>query len=340
MLDSTLQQFLFKLPPEKAHCLAMQALEVKLKLGGLPAVPVVASRQVMGLNFANPIGLAAGFDKNGAHIDALATLGFGFIEIGAVTPKPQTGNPSPRIFRLPEVAGIINRMGFNNEGADKICQNVRAKGKKFSECGGVLGINLGKNASTEHAAVVNDYEMVLQKFYEVGDFFTVNVSSPNTDNLRDWQIGDDFTHLLSRVIAKRDELAEGAGRRAPITVKIAPDNDDATLLKIATSVKNCGVDGVIACNTTVERPPDVLSLPHGGESGGLSGKPLAPRATQVVKLLRDNLPPNIAVIGVGGIMSTADMQQKLEAGADLVQIYTGLIYNGPNFVRELLASLK
>lgn len=335
MLYSLIQPFIFKLPPEQAHCLAMQALEFKLKIGGYTPPPKVAARQVMGLNFSNPVGLAAGFDKNGQHVDALGNLGFGFIEIGGVTPKAQPGNPRPRIFRLPEIKGIINRMGFNNVGADEVARNLKNR-----QYGGIVGVNLGKNATTSQDDAITDYITGIEKLYAVGDFFTLNLSSPNTANLRDWQHGDAFINLVNRVINKRDELANASGKYAPIAVKISPDNEESALLQMIEAIKQCGIEGVIATNTTIERPPAILDFPYAKEQGGLSGLPLKEQSTQVVRLLRQNLPSSVAIIGVGGIMTADDMQEKFDAGADLIQFYTGLVYNGPNFPQQLLNALE
>ncbi len=335
MIYNLLQPFIFLTPPEKAHCMAMQALELKLKVCGNQPIPQVASKKIMGLDFPNPIGLAAGFDKNGEHVDALGNLGFGFIEIGGVTPKPQAGNPQPRIFRLPQVHGLINRMGFNNVGANQVAVNL--KNKQYS---GIIGINLGKNATTPHEEAINDFLIGLEKLHAVGDFFTINVSSPNTANLREWQHGHYFLQLLTNVLKKRDSLTEINGKRVPILVKISPDNDEAALNEIINTISQCEIDGVIACNTTVARPVALSNLKHGAETGGLSGQLLGEKSTRIIRLLRQKLPASTAIIGVGGIMNAEDMHEKLAAGADLIQFYTGLVYNGPSFAQQLIASLN
>ena len=323
---------LFAFPPETAHCMAMEALEWRLRWRGLPPPPQRGGRRIMGLTFANPVGLAAGFDKNAAHINAVGSLGFGFIEVGGVTPKPQPGNPQPRIFRLPQADALINRMGFNNVGAAAVATNL--KRRRFT---GVVGVNLGKNADSDDTAA--DYSHCLEVLYPHGDFFTVNISSPNTKDLRDWQHGERLNNLLSVVAGKRNALADQHGRRAPLAIKIAPDLDDDVLPEIAAAVVRHDIDAVVACNTTTQRPAAVRALPHGNEKGGLSGKPLAARTTAVIKILRQHLPPETAIIGVGGIFSAADADEKIAAGADLVQLYTGLVYRGPNLVTEVINRL-
>ena len=288
----------------------------------------------MGLEFPNRLGLAAGFDKNGGDVDALATMGFGFIEIGAITPRPQPGNAPPRLFRLPQAQALINRMGFNNCGASRAVKNLVSRRYR-----GVLGINLGKNAATPLSEAAGDYEECLGQLYDSGDFFTINISSPNTAGLRDFQQGENLRALLQQVLKKRDELAKIHNRRAPVAVKISPDLSDEEIHTVADTATKCGIDGVIACNTTNARPPSVSGLRHAAEEGGLSGKPLAARATAVIKILRSGLPNDIAIIGVGGIQSVSDAQEKLQAGAQLLQIYTGLIYQGPGLAMKIIKAL-
>lgn len=326
---------LFALPPERAHALAMRALECRLRLAGLPPPPAAAARTVMGLPLANPVGLAAGFDKNAAHVDALATLGFGFIEVGGVTLHPQHGNPPPRLFRLPPAQALINRMGFNSHGAAAVAANLEKR-----RYHGIVGVNIGKNAGVDGDDAIGNYAGCLETLYPHGDFFTINVSSPNTENLRDWQQHDALRRLLAALIQKRDALAQTHGRRAPLAVKIAPDIGNDDMRGIAALARELGIDGIVAVNTTTARPPDLAALPHGGERGGLSGAPLAARATEAIKTLRAELPPHIALIGVGGIASAADAREKLAAGADLIQLYTGLIYRGAGLPRDIIHALR
>ena len=332
--SSVIRHLLFALPPETAHQLALTALQARA-LCSHAQPPTVMPRQVMGLNFPNPLGLAAGFDKDGAYTDALTTLGFGFLEVGAITPQPQAGTAKPRIFRLPTASALINRMGFNNCGAKKAAGHLRQRRQAS-----IIGINIGKNANTPPRQAADDYAQCLQMLYDVGDFFTVNVSSPNTPGLRDLQEKDTLHRLLDAVISKRDNLAAAYGQRKPIAVKLSADLDDDALAAAAEAIAAAGADGVIAVNTTTTRPPFLQHLPAAKESGGLSGRPLAARATAMLRALRQLLPKETALIGVGGIFSGADAHEKLSAGADLVQIYTGLIYEGPALPRRILAYLQ
>ena len=288
----------------------------------------------MGLHFANPLGLAAGFDKNASHIDALGGLGFGFVEVGAVTPRPQAGNAKPRVFRLPTQRALINRMGFNNAGAAAAAVALRRR-----QYAGVVGVNLGKNAQTAEANAAADYCEALETLYDFGDFFTINVSSPNTPGLQNLQHGERLKALLAAVVAKRDSLAARRGKRAPIAVKLSPDLSDRELQEAAATVANGGGDGVVACNTTQERPPAVAASQHGKEAGGLSGLPLAERALRAVEVLRAALPAGFAIVGVGGIFGADDAKRRLAAGADLLQIYTGLVYEGPGLPRRIISAL-
>lgn len=325
---------LFLLPPEAAHKTALCALRMRVKINGLSPPISTNPTTAMGLEFPNRLGLAAGFDKNGGDVDALATMGFGFIEIGAITPKPQPGNAPPRLFRLSQAQALINRMGFNNCGASRAVKNLAPRRYR-----GVLGINLGKNAATPLSEAAGDYEECLSRLYDSGDFFTINISSPNTAGLRDLQQGENLQALLQQVLKKRDELAKTHNRRAPVAVKISPDLSDEEIHTVADTITKCGIDGVIACNTTNARPSSVTGLRCAAEEGGLSGKPLAARATAVIKTLRSGLPDDIAIIGVGGIQSVSDAQEKLQAGAQLLQIYTGLIYQGPGLAMKIIKAL-
>ena len=334
MLSSLAHRFLLSLPPESAHQAAMRALEWRLTLSGLPPLRRRNERRVMGLSFANPVGLAAGFDKNGEYVDALATLGFGFIEVGGVTPLPQEGNALPRVFRLPAARALINRMGLNNVGAVGVAENL--KRRRYA---GVVGVNVGKNAATTGTAVIEDYLSCLTTLYPWGDFFTLNVSSPNTEGLRRWQQGEALTGLLRAAVECRERLATTHGKRKPLAIKIDPDLSEEDLEFVARAVTDCGVDGVVACNTTVERPAELRALPNADEAGGLSGGPLTKRSTAVIRSLRQWLPPSTAIIGVGGIFNVADAEEKLAAGADLVQIYTGFIYEGADLPRRLIEGI-
>jgi dihydroorotate dehydrogenase len=336
MLYRAIRPLLFALDPETAHRLSLKSLDLLARLGAAwliaseaPPLPVRA----MGLHFPNPLGLAAGLDKNGEHIDGLAALGFGFLEIGAVTPRPQPGNPRPRLFRLREADALINRLGFNNLGVDALVENLRGCGYR-----GVLGVNIGRNFDTPNERAADDYIACLRKVYAHASFVTANVSSPNTRELRALQAPDSFDALIAALAAERDALAARHGRRVPLAVKIAPDADEGAIEMIADRVVSRGIDAVIATNTTVSRE-GVEHLRASAEHGGLSGAPLRARATAVVAKLRRALPANIAIIGVGGIASAADAREKLDAGANLVQIYTALVYRGPKLVGEIVRGL-
>ena len=287
----------------------------------------------MGLEFPNPVGLAAGMDKNGDHIDALGTFGFGFIEAGTVTPRPQPGNPKPRIFRLIPAQGVINRMGFNNEGVDALVANVKRQ-KAFRRRGGIIGLNIGKNATTPIEQALDDYVIGLQKVYEHADYVAVNISSPNTKDLRALQGTKELTGLLAGLRDERRRLEDRHHVRVPLAVKIAPDLDDAAIPLVADILVEHGVDAVIATNTTITRDK-VKGLLHSEQTGGLSGRPLTERATAVIDLLSRHLKGTLPIIGVGGIMNGEDAVEKMQAGASLVQVYTGFIYSGPDVVAEL-----
>ncbi|MBI3903617.1 MAG: quinone-dependent dihydroorotate dehydrogenase [Nitrosomonadales bacterium] len=329
-----LRPLLFTLDPETAHHATLDALKKAHKLGLLCAKhPADNPRTVMGLAFPNPVGLAAGLDKNGEYIDALAALGFGFIEIGTVTPRPQPGNPKPRMFRLPEAQGIINRMGFNNLGVDALIENVqRAKHT------GILGINIGKNADTPIEKAADDYLIGLRKVYAHASYVAINISSPNTKNLRQLQGGDELDALLAQLKAEQEKLAEQHGKYVPLAVKIAPDLDGEQIKQIAALLMRHHIDGVIATNTTLSRA-GVENLQHGKEMGGLSGAPVREKSTAVIRQLAAELQGALPIIGVGGILSGADAVGKIQAGAALVQIYSGMIYRGPDLVGESIAAL-
>ncbi len=332
MLYSPLRSLLFTLPPEIAHHFTLHSLNTlhhlnlsKHFFGKSPHAPCT----VMGLNFPNPVGLAAGMDKNAEYIDSLAALGFGFIEVGTVTPRPQAGNPSPRLFRLPAARAIINRMGFNNHGVNRLLDNVQKA--RFS---GILGINIGKNFDTPLEKAVDDYLIALHKVYAHADYVTVNISSPNTPGLRQLQQGDELDCMLNALKQAQQELADQHNKYVPLAVKIAPDLSEAELTVIADKLLAYNIDGVIATNTTLSRV-GVENWPYANEKGGLSGAPLLARATEVVQQLSAALQGKIPIIAVGGVMSGADAQEKFKAGASLVQIYTGLIYRGPVLVKEI-----
>ena len=320
---------LFALDAESAHHATLESLKIAAAAGiaGLCAPRAdAAPRTVMSLQFPNPVGLAAGLDKNGEYIDALAALGFGFIEIGTVTPRPQPGNPRPRMFRLPAARAIINRMGFNNHGVDALIANVQRA--RFR---GVLGINIGKNFDTPLERAADDYMICLRKVYPHASYVAVNISSPNTKNLRQLQRSDELGRLLATLQGERARLADQYGRRVPLALKIAPDLEPAEVAAIADLLVTHGIDAVIATNTTVAKDA-VQHLPHGTEAGGLSGAPLTAQATNIVALLARALSGAVPVIGVGGIMDGTDAAARIAAGASLIQLYTGLVYAGPALV--------
>jgi len=328
---------LFALDPERAHDMTLCGLDALAASGALRAAagaPVDDPVELLGLRFGNRVGLAAGLDKNAAHVDALAQMGFGFVEVGTVTPRPQPGNPHPRMFRLPAASALINRMGFNNQGLDVFVSNVECL--RFQ---GVLGLNIGKNADTPIERATDDYAAGLRRVWPHASYVTVNISSPNTKNLRQLQGGDELTAMLAALGAERTQLRRTHGRDVPMLVKIAPDLDDAQIEAIARVLVEQSVDGVIATNTTVSRVA-VAGLPHADEAGGLSGAPVLEASNRVIRALRQLLPPRYPIIGVGGVMSGADARAKLAAGADLVQLYTGLVYRGPALVGECARALR
>ncbi len=322
---------LFSLDPETSHHLS-------LRLSGLvgfafPKVPSCPVR-ALGLEFPNPVGLAAGLDKNAEHIDALAALGFGFIEVGTVTPRPQPGNPKPRLFRLPQAQALVNRFGFNNVGVDAFMQNVSR-----SRWRGILGINIGKNADTPAERAVDDYEICLEKVYSQASYVTLNISSPNTQGLRDLQQREQVETLLTRLSSKRERLANRHGKRVALLLKVSPDLEKEHVTAIAQAVRRHGIEGVIATNTSVSRA-GVEGLPHAEEPGGLSGAPIRDRATGVLRMFADELRGEATLVGAGGILAASDTREKIAAGASLVQLYTGLIYRGPDLVSECVSAFR
>lgn len=327
---------LFQFDAEASHDFTLKTLKTAERLGALklfPPPPACRPRQVMGITFSNPVGLAAGLDKNAAVIDGMAALGFGFIEVGTVTPRPQPGNPKPRLFRVREAQGIVNRFGFNNLGVDNLIDNVKATKYK-----GVLGINIGKNFDTPMENAVDDYLICMRKVYEYTSYITVNISSPNTKNLRALQEKDALSNLLATLKLEQTKLANQYGKYVPVALKIAPDLELEQINEIADLLMEHKIDGVIATNTTVARDM-VQGMEHSEEAGGLSGAPVREKSTLVVRQLSQRLQGALPIIGVGGILSGADAVEKIAAGADLVQVYSGLIYKGPKLVHEICKSL-
>lgn len=332
-----MQNLLFRLPPETAHDLTLAGLDVGQKLGLLEHIvhkPAALPVRVMGLNFPNPIGLAAGLDKNADHLDALGALGFGFIEVGTVTPVAQWGNAKPRMFRLPEHQAIINRMGFNNHGLEHLVDRVSRRSYP-----GILGINVGKNKETPNEGSANDYRKGIAAVYVYADYITVNVSSPNTPGLRDLQFGDPLKALMSAIKSEQASCHQDTGRYVPIAIKIAPDLEDEGIRFIASALKESGLDGVIATNTTISRDA-VAGDKHADEAGGLSGLPVRERSTRVIKALYAELGEALPIIGVGGVTDGNSAAEKIRAGAKLVQIYTGLIYRGPGLIDESVEAIR
>jgi dihydroorotate dehydrogenase len=334
-LYPVIRPLLFALEPEHAHHLTLSALSTLGRQGllGNPPPPTSTAVRVMGIDFPNRVGLAAGLDKNGAAIDGLAALGFGFVEVGTVTPLAQPGNARPRMFRLTDHEALINRMGFNNDGLAAFLANIAR-----SRYRGVLGLNIGKNAATPNELAVNDYLAGLRGVYPRASYVAVNISSPNTSGLRELQAGDALDRLLGSLKEEQGRLARAHGRYVPIAVKIAPDLDQDAIHDIATRLRAHAIDGVIATNTTLDRGK-VSKSKYASEAGGLSGAPLTDASTTVIAWLKSELGDALPIIGVGGIMSGADALAKLSAGATLVQIYTGLIYRGPRLIGECLASI-
>ena len=337
---SLIRKALFSLDAEQAHNLTVQLLKIagysplNSLLKAVLACPVGSGKTVMGLHFKNPIGLAAGADKNGEAIDGFGALGFGFIEVGTVTPLAQEGNPKPRQFRLIEAEGIINRNGFNNLGIDYLLENV-----KKSKYDGVLGINIGKNKVTPIEHGKDDYLFCLNKAYNYADYITINISSPNTPDLRQLQYGDALDDLLQSIKARQNVLAEQYNKYVPIAVKIAPDLNEAEVVQIADTLCRHHIDGVIATNTTISRET-VNGIKNAQEIGGLSGKPLQHQSTQIITRLASELQGRLPIIGSGGIVSVAQAEEKIAAGAELLQLYSGLIYHGPQLVKALVSATK
>jgi dihydroorotate dehydrogenase len=322
---------LFKLNPETSHDLTLDLLGAAGRLGfarRFVRQPADLPVTVMGLDFPNPVGLAAGLDKNGDAIDGLAGLGFGFVEIGTVTPRPQPGNPRPRLFRLPQADAIINRMGFNNRGVDYLLQRV-----SNARYNGILGINIGKNFDTPVERAEDDYLICLERVYDAASYITVNVSSPNTPGLRSLQFGDSLKQLLASLSVRREALALARGLRVPVAIKIAPDMTDEETALVATAIREAGMDAIIATNTTLSRE-GVEMLAHANEAGGLSGAPVREKSTHTVKVLADTLGGSLPIIAVGGVTEGAHAAEKIKAGASLVQLYSGFVYRGPDLIRE------
>lgn len=336
MLYRLARSAIFKLDAEKAHDLAIQNFSrftgTPLDLfyrQHVPDRPV----EVMGITFKNPVGLAAGLDKNGECIEAFGAMGFGFVEVGTVTPRPQPGNDKPRLFRVIPAEGIINRFGFNNLGVDNLIENV-----KKANYDGVIGINIGKNKDTPIEKGAEDYLICMDKVYPYAGYITVNISSPNTPGLRTLQYGEMLDDLLSQLKEKQKELAEKHGKYVPLTLKIAPDLEDHEIKQIAESLIKNKIDGVIATNTTLDRSL-VKDMPHCDEAGGLSGRPLQNRSTEVIRMLAEELDGALPIIGVGGIDSAVSAREKMAAGASLVQIYSGFIYHGPKLVKDIVTNI-
>ncbi|MGH8354510.1 MAG: quinone-dependent dihydroorotate dehydrogenase [Pseudomonas sp.] len=330
------RELLFQLSPETSHELSIDLIGAggRLGLNGLLSkAPASLPVRVMGLDFPNPVGLAAGLDKNGDAIDGFAQLGFGFVEIGTVTPRPQPGNPKPRLFRLPEAEAIINRMGFNNQGVDHLLARVKAA--KFK---GVLGINIGKNFDTPVERAVDDYLLCLDKVYPHASYVTVNLSSPNTPGLRSLQFGDSLKQLLEALRQRQEDLAQQHGKRVPLAIKIAPDMSDEETAQVAAALLEAGMDAVIATNTTLARE-GVEGLAFADQAGGLSGAPVRAKSTHTVKVLAGELGGRLPIIAVGGITEGQHAAEKIAAGASLVQIYSGFIYKGPALIRQAVDAI-
>ena len=332
MMYEFIRPFLFMLDAEKAHHATLDALDLAHRLG-LKRTMLQKPVMAMGLQFPNPVGLAAGLDKDGDYIQALGGLGFGFIEIGTVTPRPQPGNPKPRLFRLARSRAIINRMGFNNKGVDHLVRNV-----SNARYNGILGINIGKNFDTPIESAARDYLFCLEKVYPHASYVAVNISSPNTKNLRQLQQSDELDRLLSALKDKQAELSERYGKHVPIAVKISPDLQEFEIDEISSLLLRHEIDGVIATNTTLSRA-GVEEEVHAIEAGGLSGEPLRRASTGVIRRLHGNLGNKIPIIGVGGIMNATDALEKLDAGATLIQVYSGLVYRGPDLVGEIVNAI-
>nr|WP_255425117.1 MULTISPECIES: quinone-dependent dihydroorotate dehydrogenase [Spiribacter] len=338
MMFSAVRRLLFMLPPERAHDLTFGSLDQLFRLGGGRLFParVEAPQSLMGLEFANAVGLSAGLDKNGDHIRSLAGLGFGFIELGTVTPVAQPGNPAPRVFRLPAHQALINRLGFNNEGLAALIRHLEDAAPEVDV---PIGVNIGKNRDTPLERATDDYLACLEAVHGLADYVVVNLSSPNTPGLRSLQAGENLTGLVQILRERADALNATTGRRVPLVVKIAPDLDDDALRWLVDALLAAGVDGLTATNTTVDHSA-VAGARHAAETGGLSGSPLRQRATEVIATVRAHAGPELPIIGVGGIMSGEDAVEKIQAGANLVQVYTGLIYKGPALIRNAARAIR
>lgn len=337
MLYELLRSLLFQLDAEKSHHLGMRGIKAlnSLKLSAvLYPVPEVAPVEVMGITFPNSVGMAAGLDKNGDYLTALSALGFGFVEVGTVTPRPQPGNPKPRLFRLPEAEAIINRMGFNNLGVDYLVEQVKA-----AQVDAIVGINIGKNIDTAVEDAVADYLIGLEKVYQQADYVTINISSPNTPGLRKLQFGESLKALLGALKDKQTVLHQQNNRYVPMAVKVAPDLDEAEVAELAAAFAEFEIDAVIATNTTMARDK-VAGLKHAEQAGGLSGRPVFEQSTDIVRQFRTALPNAMPIIAAGGIMSGQDAMAKITAGASLVQIYSGFIYQGPALITEIINSIE
>jgi dihydroorotate dehydrogenase len=336
MLYQLARPWLFRLDPERAHRVTMRALELasRMRLLSLMVGPTVSSqRYIMGLEFPNPVGLAAGLDKNGRHVDAFVRLGFGFVEIGTVTPRPQAGNPAPRLFRLIQARALINRMGFNNDGVERLLENISRR-----RLSGILGINIGKNFDTPLHRAAEDYLYCMRKVYAAASYITINISSPNTAGLRQLQQSNQLDGLLGALGEERIKLTQLHGKRTPIAVKISPDLTESDIVEIAALLVKHGMDAVIATNTTLLRE-GLDSVPDADQAGGLSGTPLKQRSTAVVRRLAAELGGRLPIIASGGIMCVSDAREKIAAGASLVQLYSGLVYEGPGLVRQVSEAL-
>ena len=331
------RSLLFCLDAERAHDLSLKAIETAYRTGLNPLVaskPRTLPTRAFGIDFANPVGLAAGLDKNAAHVDALASLGFGFIEVGTTTPRAQPGNPKPRMFRLPEYEAVINRLGFNNGGVDALVANAER-----ARYDGVLGINIGKNKDTPNERALDDYLFCLERVYARASYVTVNISSPNTQGLRDLQEEETLRRFIGGICEAGERHAARHGRRKPILLKIAPDLSDSELDAIAEVLRNSAIDGLICTNTTIDRDA-VAGHRHAGEAGGLSGKPVFAKSTAVLRGMAGRLDGRMPLVGVGGIVSGADAAAKIEAGASLVQFYTGMVYRGPGLISESVEAIR
>ena len=331
------RQLLFRLDAEQAHKLSLKAIEAAYRSGLNPLLavrPAPLKTRAFGVEFANPVGCAAGLDKNGEHIDALMALGFGFVEIGTTTPRPQAGNPKPRMFRIPEHQAVINRLGFNNTGVDALVRNVEKAGRN-----GILGINIGKNKDTPNEQAAEDYIYCLERVFALADYVTVNISSPNTTGLRDLQHEETLRRFIGELREVQEELGGVNGHRTPMLLKVSPDLGDSELDAMASVLNAARIDGVIVGNTTLDRG-ELHAHPLAAESGGLSGAPLYARSTAVLRKLRLRLDDSIPLIGVGGILSGAEAAGKVAAGATLVQFYTGMVYRGPELIGECVSAIR